>query len=170
MKVKFDFKQLEEFNDRLQDSAELHKHYKMICRELADVLKETIKNNTPVKTGKLKAGWDNQNHKASYTVRKNKNGYSVTLYNNVPYADYVNYGHYSYNQYNKGGEPYVVYNRVKVLFRSDYDDLDIDENRYVFGHFFVEQSIVELESFPAVLEKIAEKELLKWWRWCVNGK
>ena len=170
MKVKFDFKQLEQFNDRLQDSAELHKHYKMICRELADELKKVIKANTPYKDGELQTGWDTQNHKASYTVRKNKNGYSVTLYNNVPYANAVNYGHYSHNQFNKGQEPYIVYNRVKVPTRSELDTQNINPDRFVFGHFFVEKSILQLENYPTVLEKIAEKELLKWWRWCVNGK
>jgi hypothetical protein len=161
MKVKFDFKELERFNDKLQDKAELHKHYRVICKELADELKKVVKSKTPVKTGNLKSGWDGQK---SYLIRKNKNGYSITLYNRVPYADAVNYGHYSYNQFNVGGEPYVVRNRHVPYYDGNSDDT------FVFGHFFVEKSVLELENNPAVLEQIMEKELLKWWRWCVNGK
>jgi hypothetical protein len=160
-KVKFEFKELDNFSKRLKESDELRKHFKTITREVASVLKEFMKSNTPVKTGTLRAGWDTQGGKMSYTVRATKDGYSVTLYNRVPYAGAVNYGHYSYNQF---GGPYEVKNRTVPYYDGNSDDT------FVYGHFFVEKGMLQLENNPSIIDDIIEDELGKWWGWCVSGK
>lgn len=163
MKVKFDFRELDDFRKRLSSNKKLSSHWKEATRELADVLKEMIKNNTPVKTGKLKRGWDAQGGKASYTIRVSKNGYSISLYNRVEYAEAVNYGHHSYNQF---GGPWIVNdeNRTVEYTRGE------SGATFVYGHFFIERSIEELQRNPDLVYKIIGDELGKWWGWCVNGK
>lgn len=163
MEVKFDFSELEQFGKNLKNQREVSKHFKAATRELTDALKTAIKANTPVKTGTLKAGWDTNGGRASYTVRRNKNGYSVTLYNRVPYAYYVNYGHYSYNQFNVGGAPYTVKNRTVPYYDGCSDDT------FVFGHFFIEKAILQMENSSEIMETIISNNLEKWWGWCVNG-
>lgn len=167
MKLKWDFHELYDFGKRISNVSKFEKACKDATRELAKVFHQMLISNTPLLTGKLKSGWDGKN--LQYKVKQTKDGFEVEFINDVPYAWYVNYGHYSYNQFNVGGEPWVVHNRIKVPKRSKYDDLDIRENNYVFGHFFVEKSIVQLEN-SSELNKVLQIELEKWFRWCVNGK
>lgn len=168
MKLKWDFHELYDFGKRVGNVSKFEDTCEKLTQELAKVLHSMLINDTPVKTGKLRAGWtDGENYK--YTVKKVSNGFEVELKNEVPYALSVNDGHYSFNQFNVGGTPYDVKNRVKVRKRSKYDTLDINESKYVFGHFFVEASIAKLEN-SKTLEKVLYKELEKWFRWCVDGK
>ena len=166
MKLEWDLHELVEFGERLCDINRYEQTMENATRELAKAFHMVLKSKTPVVTGKLKNGWDNSKN-LSFTVQKVKDGYMVELVNEVEYAQYVNHGHYSHNQYNKGGEPYLVRNRVKVPTRSQFDTLNVNESRYVFGHFFVENSIAEVEE---KLDKIISKELQKWLEWCVSGK
>jgi hypothetical protein len=167
MKLKWDFHELFDFGERIADLDKFEKICRKVTVQLAKELQEMLFNKTPVKTGQLAAGWGGAEN-YSYKITKLKNAYKIELINRVPYALNVNDGHYSYNQYNKGGTPYDVKNRVKVPNRSEYDTLDINESKYVFGHFFVEASIAELEN-GKTLENVLYKELEKWFRWCVNG-
>lgn len=56
-----------------------------------------LKKNTPVKTGKLKKQWDEDN--AKINVIPTAKGYYIELVNTTEYASWVEKGHESYNQY-----------------------------------------------------------------------
>ncbi len=157
MQLKFDFSEVESFTAKLKDQVIRREFFKGIIRKLADELKMMLKNNTPVKTGELQKGWD-ANNRPSYLVEEINNGYRITLYNQVPYAKYVNDGHYSYNQY---GGPYIVKNRTVTYTQGNND------TTFVYGHFFVEKSIIYMED---TLERKVAKELEKYWERMLNGK
>ena len=159
MKLKWDFKEWYDFADRLNNTEKFQEMCKKFVDELAKELREMLFNNTPVKTGQLAAGWGGSEN-YSYEIKKFKTGYKVTLYNRVPYAKAVNDGHYSYNQF---GGPYVVKNRTVPYTQGK------NEDTFVFGHFFVEKSILLMENDNAI-NTLLEKEFERWFRWCVNGK
>lgn len=159
MRLEWDFSELEGFIKRINDHDKYAKMCKQLTRELAKVLHEMLFDTTPVKTGQLAAGWGGGENYA-YKIVEHNNGYKVTLYNRVPYAKFVNDGHYSYNQY---GGAYEVKRRTVPYTQGK------NEPTFVFGHFFVEKSILKVEN-SAELEKVLSKELEKWFAWCVNGK
>ena len=159
MKLKWDMHELEDFAKRLNETEQFEKACKEVVKKLAQELQEMLFNQTPVKTGQLAAGWGGAENYA-YEIIELKTSYKITLYNRVPYAKYVNDGHYSYNQY---GGPYEVKHRTVPYTQGNGDPT------FVFGHFFVEKSVLMLEN-SSELEKILNKELEKWFVWCVNGK
>lgn len=169
MKVKFDFRELEDFKKRLSSNKKLSNHFKEVTRELAAALKKMLIENTPEVSGDLKRGWEgftgdeDSPNVMSYNIRTSKNGYSVTLYNRMEYANAVNYGHHSYNQY---GGPYVVddKNRTVQYIRGG------SGATFVYGRFFVELTLEEFQKNPKLIYDIMGTELVKWWEWCVNGK
>jgi hypothetical protein len=164
MKIVWDFHELVEFGERLNDYPKFESYLKSATQEIAKALHKALVTRTPVVTGKLKQGW-NSGENLAFTVQKVKDGYLVELTNNVEYASHVNYGHPSHNQFNKGGQPYVVRNRVKVPVA---DPRQNPKSQYwVFGRFFLENSVVEVDE---QLEQIVSKELQKWLEWCVSGK
>ena len=160
MKIKWDLHELVEFGERIGTYKNYEKALENATREVAKAFHKVLKSKTPVVTGKLKSGWDDGKN-LSFTVQKVKNGYMVELVNEVEYAPYVNNGHYSYNQFNKGGKPYVVRNRTVPYTQGT------KKETFVFGRFFVENSIAEIEE---QLDKLISKELQKWLEWCVSGK
>lgn len=160
MKIKWDFDNLFEFGNRLSNYENYENTLKSATQEIAKALHKALLTHTPVVTEELKKGW-NTTENLSFTVRKVKRGYMVELTNNVEYARSVNYGHYSYNQFNKGGTPYVVNNRTVPYYAGNKD------KTFVFGRFFVEKSIVAVEP---LVKQIVQRELQKWLEWCVNGK
>ena len=160
MKITWDLHELVEFGERVGNYKNYEKTLETATQELAKAFHKVLKSKTPVVTGELKNGWDNSKN-LSFTVKKEKNGYLVELVNEVEYAPYVNNGHYSYNQFNKGGKPYVVRNRTVPYTQGT------NKPTFVFGRFFVENSIAEIEE---QLDKIISKELQKWLEWCVSGK
>lgn len=159
MKLKWDFSELEDFSERIGETARFEKACKEVVKKLAKELQEMLFNQTPVKTGQLAAGWGGGENYA-YKIVELKTSYKITLYNRVPYAKAVNDGHYSYNQY---GGAYVVKHRTVPYTQGKGDAT------FVFGHFFVEKSILMLEN-SSELDRILYKELEKWFAWCVNGK
>lgn len=52
----------------------------------AELLRGYAVNNTPVDTGTLRNGWK----------RTNTEGNSVTVYNNIEYANHVKWGHFKH--------------------------------------------------------------------------
>jgi hypothetical protein len=161
MKLEWDFSELENFVKRINNADKYAEMCKKLTQELAKVLHKMVMNETPVKTGELLKGWrSGENY--SYKIIALRNGYKVTLYNRVPYAKSVNDGHYSYNQY--GGAYEVNPKHRTVPYTQGNND-----STFVFGHFFVEKSILKVEN-SAELEKVLSKELEKWFAWCVNGK
>lgn len=164
MKLEWDFKEVFDFADRLGNLERFDAFMEEAVREIGDALRKLLKANTPVVTGKLQHGWDND--ATAFSVEKAKNGFIVTLTNDVEYAYYVNYGHYSYNQFNKGGEPYVVKNRVKVPVPHSLQITTSE--KFVYGHFFVEDTMIKFEN-SAELNRLILEHLDKWFGWCVNG-
>lgn len=166
MRLEWDFHELYDFGDRLKNSDKFTEFAKVAVKQLAKDLHEMLFNQTPVKTGQLAAGWGGAEN-YSYVIKELKSGYKIEFINRVPYAKYVNDGHYSYNQWNKGsGRPYVVKHRTPKIHTVDGANRDAT---FVFGHFFVEKSVLLLENDES-LNAIIAKELDKWFRWCVNGK
>ena len=159
MKLKWDLHELTDFADRLHDLSKFQEVCKRLVKQLARELQEMLFAQTPVKTGQLATGWGGSENYA-YKIEALRNSYKVTLYNRVPYAKFVNDGHYSYNQY---GGPYEVKRRTVPYTQGNGD------STFVYGHFFVEKSILLLENSDK-LDKLLEKELEGWFRWCVNGK
>jgi hypothetical protein len=147
MRVKYNFDELWEFRDRLENFAKFDDFMKQATRELAKVLHDMLFQYTPVKTGNLCASWGGTENMA-YIAKQTTDGFEVTLVNGAvnekgeKYAVWVNDGHRSFNQY--GGS----YGFVK-------------------GQFFVEKSIIATED---KLEAVLFKELEKWWSWCCGGK
>lgn len=142
MKLKWDFSEFTTFADHLQDLDNFERFAQQATKEIANALREALFQNTPVKTGNLAASWGGEEN-YSFTVKKLKEGYSVTLYNRATngkfkYGLAVNDGHWSKNQY---GGAY----------------------RWVEGRFFVESSIIQTAESNK-LESIVMQELQNWWR------
>lgn len=159
MKFEFDLSELYEFGDRLADIAKFETLCKEIIKQLAKDLHEMLIKQTPVKTGHLVTGWMGSENFA-YTIKAVEKGYEIDLVNTVSYAVDVNDGHYSHNQY---GGPYEVKNRTVPYTQGKKG------KTFVYGHFFVEKSILLMKN-DTFLNSIIEKELEKWFGWCVDGK
>lgn len=159
MKLKWDFQSLFDFGDRVSETAKFKEACKKVTKQLAKELHEMLFEQTPVKTGQLCAGWGGAENYA-YKIEELKTSYKVTLTNRVPYALAVNDGHYSHNQY---GGPYVVKHRTVQYTQGN------KASTFVYGHFFVEKSILLLEN-STELDTLLENGLADWFRWCVNGK
>lgn len=164
MKLEWDFQELYDFADRLTQFDKFQEACKEVVKQLATELREMLFAQTPVRTGQLAAGWGGAENYA-FKIEELKTSYKITLYNRVPYAKHVNDGHYSYNQFNKGGQPYVVKNRTPKMHTVEGAIMD---DTYVFGHFFVEKSILLMEQRND-LDALLERELYKWFGWCVDG-
>lgn len=156
MNIEIDVSELVDFAENLSETTRFNGALYSASREVGDVLIKMLKTNTPVKTGKLRGGW------GSYKVEKVKEGFLITVTNDVDYAKWVNDGHYSYNQY---GGAYFVYNRTPKI-APEYGTNDDDT--FVFGHFFVEITLWQLQN-KRTLDKIIYEHLLKWWEGCFNG-
>lgn len=153
MRVQFDFSELNKFVDNLTDKHNLDTALMTATQNIAKVLHRHLLSQTPVDTGNLSKMW-NAGDNLKFTVERVGNGYEVVLINEAEYATSVNDGHYSHNQFNKGGKPYVVKNRTVPYKRGGKG------KTFVFGRFFVEDSI-DL-TIPQI-EQIVMKELRKWW-------
>ena len=85
-----DTSQLREFAKRLEKAAggdKIRAVEEQCCQELANRVIRSAVKNTPVITGHLKG---NYRQSAIYPTG---NGYTITVYNPVKYAPYVEYGH-----------------------------------------------------------------------------
>lgn len=147
MKIKWEFDELWEFRDRVENFSRFEEFMKQAVKELAKVLHDMLFQYTPVKTGNLCASWGGSTNMA-YIVEETATGFKITLTNGAvnekgeKYGVWVNDGHRSFNQY---GGPYG----------------------FVKGQFFVEKSVIATEDKA---EAILYKELTKWWSWCCSGK
>lgn len=155
MKVDWDISELLEFADNLMNFGKLEETFKRIAKEIAEVLLQHMRELTPIdEKGKLIEGWDGN----AFLVTKVDNGYEVEIVNKAEYAAWVNDGHRVRNR--KDGEYLKVYNRVKVPVAHKWQKPK--NSYYVFGHFFVERGIEQLNSTKEI-EQIIMKELQKWW-------
>lgn len=153
MKFEWDFSEFTKFGKRLQDTAQFTKNIERIAKEIAKALLKCMKSLTPVDEYDLINGWDGN----KFVVTKNGDSYEVLIVNKTPYALYVNDGHMAYNQH---GGPYPIKRRIQV--RSPHPWQQGDATYYVFGHFFVERGILQLNNTREV-ENLIMRELEKWW-------
>lgn len=160
MKLEWDFSELFDFADRLQDLSRFDRFAERAIKDISKALLSWMKSYTPVDSYELINGWDDA---SKIVVNKTDEGYEVLLVNKVKYALPVNDGHKAYNQY---GGPYPIKHRVQV--RSPHKWQLGDGTWYVYGHFFVERGIVRLADTKQI-EEILMRELEKWWDDCLNG-
>lgn len=156
MKITWDFTQLEKFGQDLV-SNKFDEQMKIVTKKIAEVLLRRMKSLTPIETGELLSGWDGN----KLLVTEVKGGFEVLIINKSPNALYVNDGHRVRNR--KDGPYLKVKHRVKVPTAHQWQNPVSDW--YVFGHFFVERSILQLEN-STELERILNRELQKWWKKC----
>lgn len=151
----FDFSELVDFGDALVNTFD--DAIKEALQKVAKELLKLMKRNTPRDTGKLASGWDTSGNLA-FRVQQDSNGYFVELVNATEYASWVNDGHHSYNQF---GGPYIVKNRTVKYYQGN------KAATFVYGHFFVEKSILELEESKAV-KRLVDKCLYAWFEGCAK--
>lgn len=136
MKFEWDFSELVQFADRLQDGYSLDTAMMTATQNIARVLHKYLLNQTPVDTGNLRKMWSAGNN-LLFTVETVDGGYQVTLINlaqnnnGFRYGLAVNDGHKAPNG-----------------------------SGWVMGRFFVENSILQTTQ---QVEQIILKELQKWW-------
>ena len=154
----FEYHELENFGKNLVTESK-DKEMLEILHKLVEEFLDNAKKYTPVVTGTMREHWDIDNPRSRvYSVRKIKNGYSVTIYNKAKnkygymYARDVDQGHQSYNQY---GGPYVVYN-------SKYGA----NGGAVIGRFIIDKSYMATHYH---LEKPVAVEFQKWLDRCVEN-
>lgn len=153
MKLQWDFSELTDFVNNLNDFSKFEKTIQIAVKRLAEELLKRMKELTPIEEGTLISGWDGND----FVVTKKDGGFEVLIVNKAPYALAVNDGHMAYNQY---GGPYPIKNRIKVT--SPHSWQQGNATYYVFGHFFVERGILLLTE-SAEIERIIMNELKKWW-------
>ena len=160
MKLVWDFDELYEFGERINDYAVFEKYLEEATKEISMIFHRMLINNTPKDTGKLVAGWS-KGANLAYNVKKVNGGYEVEFTNDVEYARWVNDGH---RVKNRSDSPYYKVKRRTVPY---YDGNSSDY--FVYGHFFVEKTIVQMTNGSHQIDNIIRKELEKWFRWCING-
>ena len=154
MKIEWDFSELSKFADNLSNLNKFEREMKFATKEIASALLTTLKEFTPVgDTYQLVNGWNGND----LAVKQVEGGFEVLIVNADEKALWVNDGHKAYNQF---GGPYPIRNRVKVT--SPHQWQKGDSTYYVFGHFFVERSILEIGNTNQI-EEIIMKKLQKWW-------
>jgi hypothetical protein len=161
MKVKYEFDELWEFRDRLLTVEKFDEYISEAAREITRKLHDMLIKHTPVDFGTLQAFWQTEENYA-YTVERLAKGFKVTLYNRAEYATWVNDGH----RQRPGRYIPGYFEGGKFRYDPNADGFIVLSKSWVEGRFFVEKSVVESE--PSV-EKFIEKQLNKWWKWCVNG-
>jgi hypothetical protein len=163
MKLELDFSELTEFANELINP-KLEDTFKRITKDIGKALLKRMKSLTPVDEYDLINGWEGN----QFAVKKVANGYEVLIVNKDPKAPWVNDGHMAYNQH---GGPYKIHPhghwsknkpRGRIQVRSPYQWQQGDQKYYVFGHFFVERGILQLENTDEI-EQIIMRELQKWW-------
>lgn len=142
MKIKYDFKELNKFLNKVSDPSKLDARFTMATKKIAKVLHKNLREQTPVDTGKLKKMW-NAGDNLKFTVEKTATGYIVTLINSASNNKSPKYPDFKYGLAVNDGH------------RKPYG------TGWVMGRFFVENSI-DL-TYPKV-EEIIMKELEKLWR------
>lgn len=125
------------------------KGIKRALEKLAASFLQDVKKRTPKKTGKLRDQWDVDN--ANIVVHEDAGGFYVYLVNTTEYAEWVEKGHYSYNQF---GGPYEVKNRTVPYYDGN------NAPTFVYGVFYLKKT--EVEYNEGKLETIVSREFDKW--------
>ncbi len=162
MKLEIDVNPMRDALKMLNSDKILKAHLKQMAKEIAAYCKRELYKRTPKVTGELARGWMRS---GGIRIRTTSKGCHIELVNPVEYAMAVNYGHWSHNQFNKGGTPYwVTPSHRTVKWWAGKSDA-----RFVYGHFFVEKTANMLE-FSNVMTDIIEDHLMEWFEECINGK
>lgn len=161
MGISIDTSDLDRAIRQMSESVKRHRYFREIAMDIAKICRRELYNRTPKKTGKLSKGWFDSSGMRFYIT---SDGYRVELINPVEYGLAVNNGHYSHNQYNVGGTPY----RVKPEHRTVPYYKGNNADTFVYGHFFVEKTVVALEN-DSRLADIIEAKLQEWFEECCNG-
>ena len=157
MKVTFESKDFTTFESSLRSDAKFGEAIGKVAKQIANSLYKILWKHTPVDFGFLRSRW-NTTENAAYTVEKDGERYSVTLYNRAEYAVWVNDGHRQ-----RPGR-FIPGEWVGNHFRYDpkaKGGMRLKEP-WVEGRFFVEKSIVELGG-SSELNTFLSEELQKWW-------
>lgn len=132
--------------------------------ETANRVLDDLKTRTPVKTGKLKKQWDKDNPRGQLKARVTRKGdaYEITLVNTTEYADWVEKGHRSYNQF---GGPYTVRN-------SRIRPQGVPEGHgggdWVYGRFYVRNTENLWQN--GKLDPTIEQQVTRWINRIYEGK
>lgn len=154
MKIEWDVSELIDFANHLSDTSKFDREMRFAAKEIASVLLKAIKTFTPVgDTYQLVNGWNGND----FAIKVVDGGFEVLLVNTDEKALWVNDGHKAYNQF---GGPYPIRHRVKVTSAHQWQKGN--PSYYVFGHFFVERGILQLNNTKQV-EQIIMNKLKKWW-------
>lgn len=109
MGARVDVSELKAFRDKL-NNVSLENVERSLCQQLANRVIRGAVQRTPVDTGTLKG-----NYRMS-ALYKTGNGYTVTVYNPIKYAPYVEYGHRT-----RGGGGWV---EGKYMLTKATEDVD----------------------------------------------
>lgn len=157
MKVTFESKDFTTFESSLRSEAKFGEAIGKVAKQIANSLYKILWKHTPVDFGLLRSKWSSLENVA-YTVEKDGDGYSVTLYNRAEYAVWVNDGH------RQQPGRFIPGKWIGNHFRYDPKAKGgmVLKNSWVKGRFFVEKSIVELGGSSELNTFLCE-ELQKWW-------
>lgn len=155
MKVDFDFSELNEFAESLNDHAHVASVLGRIAQKIARALVKRMNAVTPVLDYELIYGWD----KNKFLVTQTVNGCEVLLVNHVDYALYVNDGH---SQRPGRFIPGYWAGVRRFVYVPGHPEGMILKKSWVKGKFFVERGITTLKSSKEI-EAIVMQELNKWW-------
>ena len=107
---------------------QIQKFMTSCAKEMAEILYAMVVKRTPVDTGNLRRNWHIDMH-----VKRIGDIYEITIYNNTPYASFVEYGH-----------------RNKA------------HTDWIQGRFFLTRSEIELEQkMTGLLERKLTEKLLE---------
>ena len=129
---------------------------KSALKHAAQRFLEDVKQRTPVKTGNLRDHWDLDN--ANVVVQEDSEGFFILLVNTSEYAEWVEKGHYSYNQF---GGPYIVKNRKVPYFEGNND------KRFVYGVFYLRKT--EIQYDMGKLDNLIEIKFNQWLKDILEG-
>ena len=98
MAVEYEFDGLDLWEQRLAQAVEKQypEEFRKMVIDVAVELEGRVKERTPVKTGHLRREWHVGN------IEKRSDGYYIEVYNNLEYAEPVEYGHRT-----RGGKGFV---------------------------------------------------------------
>ena len=156
MRLVWDFTELTDFGERLNDTYNFHTAIMAATREVARVLHQELLEQTPVDTGNLRKMWSAGDN-LLFTVDRVGDGFQVTFINKAT---------------NKRG---VADSEIRVDGNGYMYGIAVNDGHrtktggWVMGRFFVEKSILRT-SESQIVESIIYKELEKWYKRCVNGK
>lgn len=153
-----DMSDIERFQYALANDEQLENLMIKITHYCAKKLLDYLQIKTPVVTGQLRSGWGGEN--LACKVHSVTGGYMVHFTNAVEYAKWVNDGHLVRN---KSNSPYfTVKHRTVEYYQGTMSPY------YVYGHFFVEKAIFEMEDGNFEIDAIASRFLDQWWDWCLS--